>query len=381
LKANYPAEFMAANLTNEINDSDKLAIYIAETKSMGLEILPPDVNLSQEAFSVSEGKIIYGLVGIKNVGKAAVEEILRAREEEGAYTSLEDFLYKVDLRAVNRKVVETLIQSGAFDRFGHSRAELMHNLDRLLAYVQKRKEQEKYGQTSLFDAGSEEELQGFEYEEQEEWTAAERLMYEKTLLGFYVSGHPLDKYRQVWERAVRLDLSKPERFTAKSNQSLLGVVNTVRTIYTKKGQSMAFLQLEDFNGSIELVVFPKLWEPMSDRIEVDSIIACYGKLDTSRGDPKFLVDSFVTPEELQEVEAREVHIRLERNTVTEEELYNLRSFLFDHKGTCPLYLHLNARNGHRETIIRASSQITLSSSREVLDELKAYPTIEDVWTA
>jgi DNA polymerase-3 subunit alpha len=144
---------------------------------------------------------------------------------------------------------------------------------------------------------------------------------------------------------------------------------------------MAFIKLEDYNGSIELVVFPDQWEETRDSIEVDSIIACYGKIDNARGDAKVLVDSFVEPSQLQALEQREVHIRLVRNTFSEEELYNLRSYLFDHKGSCPLYFHLNNANGHKETVIKASGQITLSSSQEVLEELRRYPTIEDIWTA
>ncbi len=382
LKANYPAEFMAANLTNEINTPDKLAAYITETNSMGIEILPPDINLSISNFSVSDGRVVYGLVGIKNVGRAAVEEILRARSEEGPYTSFLDFLYKVDLRQVNRKVIETLIQCGAFDSIGTSRATLTHNLDTALTYMQKRKEQEKFGQVSLFDGEPMQEVDnGITFEEQPQWSIQQKLMYEKTLLGFYVSGHPLDTYRKVWQRAVNINLSKPDQFLANTRYALLGIVNTVRSIYTKKGRPMAFIQLEDYNGTIELVLFPDQWEPLRDQIAADSIIACYGKIDLSRGEPKYLVDQVLEPEKLQEIETREVHIRLGRNTCSEEELYNLRSVLFDYKGSCPLFLHLNDANGRKETVIKASSQITVTSSREVLEELKRYPTIEDIWTA
>jgi len=382
LKANYSAEFMAANLTNEINSPDKLATYITETKSMGIDILPPDINLSESHFSVSDEKVVYGLVGIKNVGKSAVEEILRARTEEGAYTSFLDFLYKVDLHKVNRKVIETLIQCGAFDRFNVSRATLTYNLETALSYMQNKKEQEKFGQVSLFEGDTEESSQqGFQFDEQPQWSIQDKLTYEKNLLGFYVSGHPLDVYKQVWKRAISIDLSKPEQFLPGTRYALLGIISSIRTIYTKKGRPMAFLQLEDYNGLIEMVLFPDQWEPLRESIEVDSIIACYGKIDLSRGEPKFLVDQIMEPDKLKEIETREVHIRLERNTCSEEALYNLRSVLFDHKGSCPLFLHLNDANGRRETVIKASSQITITSSREVLNELKQYPTIEDIWTA
>jgi DNA polymerase-3 subunit alpha len=381
LKANYPAEFMAANLTNEINNQDKLAQYIGETANLGIEILPPDINLSERVFSVSEGNIVYGLVGIKNVGGGAVDEILRARKEAGTYESFIDFLDKVDLRLVNRKVIETLIQCGAFDSLGMGRATLMHNLERAIDYMAGKKEAERYGQTSLFDAEPQEELAAFEFEEAEEWSQQERLQFEKGLLGFYVSGHPLDPHKAIWQRSVNIDLSRPDRFMHDHKYTLMGIITSVRSIQTKRGRPMAFLQLEDFNGSIELVIFSDLWERERERLEADRTMGFAGRIDTSRGDPKFIVDQVQSPEELREAEVREVHIRLQRARLTEEELYNLRSHLFDRKGSCPLYLHIAGKNGERDTVIQASSQITLTSSGEVLQELRRYPTIEDIWTA
>ncbi len=382
LKANYPAEFMAANLTNEINNPDKLALYISETKSLGIEILPPDVNLSQHNFSVSREKIVYGLVGIKNVGKAAVDEILRAREEQGAYTSFVDFLDKIDLRTVNKKVIETLIQCGAFDSLKESRATLQHNLESSVEFISRKKEQEKYGQTSLFGEQPEEEFLSFEMvPAPEEWPLHYRLQLEKQLLGFYVSGHPLDKYRELWRKAVHIDLSKPGRFIHENRYSILGIIVGVRTIQTKKGRPMAFLQLEDYNGILELVVFSDLWEQYREKLEVDEIMGFTGRMDTSRGDPKLIVETIHPPQELKEIETKEIHIRLAPGRHTEEELYNLRSYLFDHKGPCTLFVHLNGHDNTEETVIKASGQITLSSSRNVIEQLKETPSIEDVWTA
>ena len=382
LKANHPAEFMAANLTNEINNPDKLSQYIGETKSLGIEILPPDINLSEREFSVSKGKVVYGLVGIKNVGRGAVDEILRARREQGEYGSFMDFLDKIDLRAVNKKVIETLIQCGAFDSLGEKRATLQENLEAAVEFIGRKKEQEKYGQTSLFDAQPQEELAAFEpVPAEEEWPLAQRLQIEKQLLGFYVSGHPLDSYRKLWEKAVHIDLSKPDRFVHDNKYSLLGIVVSVRSIQTKRGRPMAFLQIEDYNGLIELIIFSDLWEQYREKLEVDSIMGFTGRMDSSRGDPKLVVESIHRPDELKEIETKEIHIRLSPGRHTEEELYNLRSYLFDHKGPCSLYVHLNGHNGSDETIIKASGQITLSGSREVIEQLKDTPSIEDVWTA
>ena len=164
LKANYPAEFMAANLTNEINSPDAFSDYLTSTKEMGIEILPPDINLSEKTFTVVDGKIFYGLQGIKNVGTGAVEEIIRIREEEGPYDSFTDFLDRIDLKLVNRRVIETLIQAGLFDRFGLNRATLLGNLEQVLEWTIKQKESREFGQTSLFDPADEASLSSFEFD-------------------------------------------------------------------------------------------------------------------------------------------------------------------------------------------------------------------------
>lgn len=144
---------------------------------------------------------------------------------------------------------------------------------------------------------------------------------------------------------------------------------------------MAFLQLEDYNGSIELVVFSDLWEKFRESLKVDAIMGFVGKIDTSRGEAKLVVESIHPPQELKEIETTEIHVRLSPGAHSEEELYSLRSYLFDHKGPCSLYLHLNGHDDTRETVIKASGQITLSGSREVIEGLKKTPSITDVWTA
>nr|WP_319563213.1 hypothetical protein [Marispirochaeta sp.] len=190
LKANYPAEFMAANLTNEINSPDAFSDYLTGAKEMGIEILPPDINLSEKTFTVVDGKIFYGLQGIKNVGSGAVEEIIRIREEEGPYDSFTDFLDRIDLKTVNRRVIETLIQAGLFDRFGLNRATLLGNLEQVLEWTIKQKEGREFGQTSLFDPADEASMSSFEFEPQQEFDQMELLRMEKENLGNYFSGHP-----------------------------------------------------------------------------------------------------------------------------------------------------------------------------------------------
>ena len=381
LKANYPAEFMAANLTNEINNPDKMTQYINETKSMGLAILPPDINLSDKNFTVEQGKIVYGLVGIKNIGEAAVDEIIRSREENGAFESFLDFLYKVDLRVVNRKVIESLLKCGVFDSFKTGRATLMHNLDTMLEYTTKKKDGEKFGQTSLFDENDETMIPPVKIETVEEWPQMDNLRNEKELLGYYFSGHPLDKYRKIWEKAVSLDLSHPDSIQTDRKYTILGTVHEPRVITTKKGRPMAFVLLEDFKGTIELTFFPKIWEEKGELIQKDAILGFSGKVDLSRGDPKFLVDEIIPLEKLKKLKTSEVHIKINRDICQEEDLVSFREYLMDFSGNCAVYLHLHSPAAGNDTIIRASGQIKLEPSGNVLSLIKEYPHIEDVWTA
>lgn len=382
LKANYPAEFMAANLTNEINFTDKLTHYINETGAMGIEVLPPDINLSEKTFTVVDGKIIYGLMGIKNVGIAAVEEIIRERNENGPYESFVDFALRVDTKTVNRKVFESLIQSGLFDSITPGRATLFHNVDHVLTTAAKYNESKKWGQTSLFEGDSDGGRITIDLEPVDEWPQLELLRQEKEHLGFYFSGHPLDKYRTLWEQTVRLHLDEITKYPADRRYNLLGMISINREIQTKNGDPMAFGTVEDFRGSIEAVFFPKIWEKVRGTVENDTVIGLRGSLDFKRGDPKFLVDEIKEPEELEKEEVKEIHIRIQAGPHNEEELYQLRSFLFDNQGNCIVFLHLlqNGSNS-KEIIIKANSQLRVSPKDAVIDALKQNPHVESVWRA
>ncbi len=380
LKANYPAEFMAANLTNEINTPDKMTLYISETKSMGLNILPPNINLSYKNFTVTDGDIIYGLVGVKNVGAAAVEEIIRAREENGKYKSFIDFLEKVDLKSVNRKVFESLINCGAFDSFEKNRATLLHNLEKILDFVIKQKEQSMFGQTSLFDSDDGSALPGIEIETIEEFPVLEMLNNEKELLGYYFSGHPMDDYRQVWQKIVTLNLNHPDNAVPDRKYTIMGTITSKRIIVTKRGKQMAFLQIEDFNGSIELIIFPKIWEEKNIYLSVDTVVGFSGKIDASRGEPKFLVDDVFHPEEMKESGNSEVHIKI-GNSYNEDDLISLRSFIIDNQGNSSVYLHISSLKAKKDTIVKVSGQITIGASENILKEIETYPNIEEVWVS
>jgi len=378
LKANYPAEFMAANLTNEINSTDKLAEYIGEAREMGLTLLPPAINLSEENFTVVEGKIVYGLKGIKNVGQAAVEEITRERQAGGEYRGFMEFLERVDLKTVNRKVIETLILCGVFSAFDNNRATLFHNLDCMLEHAAKIKESRRYGQTSLFDIQGM-EMPSLEMDELPEYPSAECLRYEKQNLGFYFSGHPLEKYRQKIREAATLELSRLQSAVSDRLYTLIGILKELKVINTRNGRKMAFALLEDMAGTVELIIFSKLYEECREILAEDRIVAVSGRIDRSRGEPKLKVETVMDPDELQSRISRSIHVRFRSDIGDDQDnLLRLRDYLIDKAGECPVYFHL-VGEGKEEYIIKASSQISMSGDDAVLEEVRAYPQVEEVW--
>ena len=383
LKAHYPAEFMAANLTNEMADTDKLADYIGEARDMGLEVLPPDVNRSNGDFSVVDGLIVFGLQGIKNVGTGAVAEIVAQRREGGPYASLTEFLERVELGQVNRKVVETLVQVGAFDGLvvEQDRATLMANLDRLLDQVTADKESRRYGQQSLFgeDNG---ELPRYELEVHQPWHPREVLRMEKEALGMFFSGHPLDEYREVCARKAVVslaDLGSWAREGAKGERkvTVVGVIGEVREIQTRGGRQMAFAALEDMSGSAELVVFADPFSASRELLDSGTVVAATGTVDRSRGDPKVLVDALSDPHQLPDHVARTLHLRLD-STVSDDRLLDLRDRCMAARGKLELFIH--CMGGDREWVIRANHVLRVDGAPDVLARLREIPEVNEAWT-
>ncbi|MDR0472667.1 MAG: DNA polymerase III subunit alpha [Treponema sp.] len=292
LKANFSAEFMAANLTNEINsaDKDKLSECIAESRRMGFSVDPPDINNSHKLFTVVGGRIAYGFVGIKGIGDGPADEIINCRKE-GPYRNFMDFLERVDIKAVGKSVIEKLIQTGAFDSFGVARESLQGNLERAVDYVQNIKDEKKFGQVSLFGETSEKEYPDFIFETFPLLSRQDKLKLEKELIGFYFSGHPLDEYRQLWEKAVKVDLSRPDEY-AGIGCILVGLIKSIKTFISKKGGKMAFGVIEDYNGEIEVTFFSEAWNKYESKIEVDKVAILKGKIDYQKDKEKrsFVVD-------------------------------------------------------------------------------------------
>lgn len=312
LKAHYPDAFMAALMTSDLDDTDRLAIEINECKHMGLKVLPPDVNESFVEFGVVSGanQIRFGMAAVKGVGTGAVEEILRARED-GPFESIADFARRVSTRSVNRKAWESLVRAGAFDALG-DRSDILYNLDTILAYASKLQKERATNQADLFGGLAEVvEMPEIKLETApQKHSEKERLQWERELLGLYLSAHPLDRYDAYFaEQTIPLASLKPEH--DKKAAIVGGVISAVRQIVTKSGTKMAFVALEDKTGEGEIVVFPNLYEEIGSLLVQDEVVKVEGKVSStdrqgnSLGEAKIIADTFifVTGDELDNYRA------------------------------------------------------------------------------
>ena len=298
LKAHHPEAFMAALMTSDYDDTDRLAIEISECKNMGITVLPPDVNESFLEFAVvpNTKKIRFGMKAIKNVGQGAVEEILRAREEK-SFSNLEDFLTRVNIRVVNKKVIESLIKSGALDRFGE-RSTLLASIETLLAFAQRIQKQASSGQVDIFGNQLDQVLEAPKLDLIVPANLAsnrEKLLWERELLGLYLSQHPLDLYQAfLSEQTVPLNEISPDHHGRQVNVG--GTITDVREISTKNGQRMAFVKIEDLLGEIELLLFPSSYQQTVGLWTRDTVVLVRGKVNSKDRDgnigdeAKILVD-------------------------------------------------------------------------------------------
>ncbi len=341
LKANYPLEFMAALLTGVMSDSEKIALYIADSRRQGIEILPPDVNESETNFTaVGNNRIRFGLAAVKNVGKGAIETIMEMRQKKGKFDSLHDFCCKVDLRTCNRKVLESLIKSGAVDSFGGRRAQYLNIMDKAMAYGQQDQKDRLNGQISMFtylEAGDPAgHIQRDDLPDLEEYSPREKLAMEKEMVGLYISGHPLDQYCSVLENLHGIvPIGELAEVGDRRNVSIVGMICSQRVIYTKKGRPMSFLRVEDLTGEVEVVIFSDIFEKYQAELQLDRVILLQGQTDyKEEGEVKIICREVV----FFPAEPRQLFIRINED-ITRAEMVALKDLLGSHQGSTPVYLY------------------------------------------
>ncbi len=358
LKTHYPAEFMAAQLSCEAGNTDKVTLYISACREVGIEILPPHVNESREGFHVVDGKIVFGLGAVKNVGEGAVISIIDARNEAGPFCSFHDFARRVDLRKVNKKVVESLIKCGAFDGLGPSRRAMHEALDSVLDQGSSFQREKSEGQFNLF-AGEcvLGEASGFAdtpIEDLPEWEDLEKLSYEKDMMGFYITGHPLTNYEALIKKFTNATTANLGSFPTNSQVRMAGLIKKIKEITTKKGERMAFVAVEDLEGLIEVTVFSDVYLPNRDLLNSGEPLVLCGTKEGDKETPKLLVHEIHLLKEAPRHFSKNIRIKILARGTDPTRIQDLKTILTRHRGRVPVRLHVVIPN-RTETIVHLPS--------------------------
>ncbi len=369
LKTHYPVEFMAALLTEDMENTDKVIKNINEVRSMGIEVLPPDINASSRSFTVHDKAIRFGLGAIKGVGSAAVEAIMESRLEQ-PFTSLNDFCERADLRKVNKKVAEALIKCGAFDSLGGKRAQYLEVLEDSMDVGQKVQRERAAGQASLF--GTEEIVshRGNGYgtlPDIEEWPEKVLLGFEKEALGFYITGHPLARYVDTLKRFASCDTAALQERADKEEVRVGGMVAGLKELMTKKGDRMAFVTLEDLSGFVEMVVFPEVYQASVELLKSEAALLVTGTLDISEESCKLMAQKIVALQDVNLEQTTRVNFRLNTTGLDNDQLRALREIVARHRGKCRAMVRLLIPN-RSETVFKLSDDLLVAASDEIMEE-------------
>lgn len=340
LKTHYPTEYLAACLTSNASDGDKVAKFIGECKRLGIQILPPDINESLANFTVvGEGKIRFGLAAIKNVGDGAIAEIL-GRRRESRFRNIFDFAERVDLRVINKRVFESLIKAGAFDTLHPNRAQLLASLEEIVVSFSKRKKT-KTSQISLFGGQSSLPESYPELKEVEELERQELLRMEKEMLGFYVSDHPLREIALRYPHITTVPIGRLGTIKQAVKVKILGVVSSFRKIVTKTGGEMYFVSLEDESGSVEVIFFPTFKEEIQSYLSSGKILGVLGRLDIlDSGESKIIAEAILDPEKEGAGLSRVVNIDLRESSDILRSIYCLKDCLRRFPGDLPVVVRV-----------------------------------------
>jgi DNA polymerase-3 subunit alpha len=397
LKANYTAEFMAANMNSEMQDTSRLVVLLNECKQMGVEVLFPDINRSEATFRAENGKIVYGLAGIKNVGLQAVEALVAERVANGPFTSLFDLCKRVNGQALNRRALESLILAGALpDELPGNRAQQFAAVETALAWAAGLQADRELGQVSLFDLGNDTgsdaggggsspgALGAHEppLPDVDPWPYHEMLEKEKEVLGLYLSGHPLEPYRVELEGFATSPLD-PERLgtvPSGTNVILGGMITRLKQrISPKDNRTFAFADLEDFTGKVDVAIWSDVFESVRHQVEVDSMVLIRGALtwDEERRVHKLTASKVLNLSEAREKLAKSVHMRLRSAGLQPEQLEQLKEVCTEHPGECRLVFHVETP--HRDPLDVVSEALTISPEPDCFKRLQEFAGAGNVW--
>jgi DNA polymerase-3 subunit alpha len=296
IKAHYPAEFIAALLTSEKDNRDKIISHISSCREMGINVLPPDINESMRDFSVAGDHVRFGLAAVKNVGAGAIETVIQARNEGGPFKSFVDFYDRIDPRKINKRLIESLIKCGAFDSTGNNRNQLMTSYEDIIEKSQRRHKEKSNNQISLLDqleeiSSTSRNTNGnsdYIFPDLPEWGHKELLAYEKETIGFYISGHPLSPYKERLGMMVTADSSNLRSRTDREPVTIAGVVSSIRDVQTKRKETMAYVSVEDLKGSIDVIIFPEAYRTNYNLLHGDDPVLIKGVVDAGEENVKVI---------------------------------------------------------------------------------------------
>jgi DNA polymerase-3 subunit alpha len=370
---------MAALLTSEKDNRDKIIQHINDCKDTGIDVLPPDINESVSDFGVAGENIRFGMAAVKNVGVGAIETILEARTRGGKFKDFVDFCCRVDLRRVNKRMIESLIKCGAFDSLGHTRRSLMSSYDSMIEAVARRQKDQICGQESFLDDFDQQSQSGntmingmnlINGKDDKEWDQKERLAYEKETLGFYITGHPLRSYAN---RIGLVTTADSETIRGKKDReavTIAGVITNIRDMKTKRKENMAQVTLEDLKGSVTAIFFAEPYKKAYDLLHSDEPILIKGVLDVAEEDVKILALEAIPLSSALDQPFKTVRFMLDLDHISAEDLESLRELLHKFPGKGNGYLHL--RNDHTETVVYLGENTRLELStklKKAVDQL------------
>lgn len=383
----YPVEMIAAMLNSVMGVNEKVAGYIKFAESQGIQVIPPDINKSYSKFTVEGDKIIFGLAAIRNVGVNVVEAIVKAREDKGEFTSIMDFINKLDLGAINKRAVESLIKAGALDSFDVFRSKLLAVYEKLMDGVSGEKKRNIDGQMSLFAIDDEVAMPEVTYPNIKEFTKKHLLSMEKEMTGVYLSGHPLDEYKKSLEmqtttsistinkvhKALEDNISKGisideivNQMPIKDNEQVIlgGILTEVKQKVTRNNTIMAFLKLEDLDGEIEVIVFPKTLDRIRESIAEDALVTIKGRINIKEDEPPKLICEKI--DGLEKVDSNKVYIRVNDNEEAKKINHYIKTDLIEYKGDSAVYI-FNAKD---KKSYRLARETWLNLDTDIISVLK-----------
>ena len=370
LKTHYPLQFFGALITADMDNTDKVSRYINDCRDMKIKVMPPAVNESMKDFTIADNHLIFGLGAIKNVGSSAIDSIIKSREKRGQFSSLRELCESVDLRLVNKRVVESLVKSGACDSLNQNRAVMIEDIPNAIELGQAKQRDHELGQSSMFEVFEEEKEEEGNASIAEDWSDHERLKFEKETIGFYISGHPLEQYTNelLWFTDAS-SMSILEDNTGRE-VSIAGIPDKVLPKTTRKGDKMAIVTLEDLNGSVEVILWPEIYAVIENTLSENDPILVQGTVDSDGNQPKVIAKKVCLLKEAKEHWEGKVHIRFRTLGLEKDTLNSIKKILEKYKGGNETFVEFLFPN-NKVRKLSVEENLKVKPCDEIIQEIEA----------